>query len=139
MTKKHFISVLPGLLLLLSALKGSAQSKPYSPYRVHDNTVYISGQIGVSPTTGKLVDSTFTAEAQQVLDNVHKLLSESGGDMTTVVNVTVYLKDIGNYEAFNQVYLQYFKAPLPARTLVAVSGLAGGAHIEVAVVANKKK
>ncbi|WP_162996788.1 Rid family detoxifying hydrolase [Mucilaginibacter kameinonensis] len=137
----------PGLILLFFlatfSVNASAQSvntvRPYSTYKVSNGVVYASGQVGISATTGKLVTTSFEAEVNEVMQNISRLLKESGSDFSSVINVVVYLKDINRYAEFNKVYTKYFNAPYPARTCIAVADLPLGASVEIAVTAEQKK
>jgi len=130
------------VLLWCSGFMVKAQTantaKPFSAYQVHNGVIYVSGQIGVSPATGKLVNTSFNAEVNQVMDNIKGILNSAGSNMASVINVTVYLKDISQYAAFNQAYSKYFSEPYPARACVAVKDLAAGANLEIAVIAAQK-
>lgn len=101
--------------------------------------MFISGQIGVSQLAGKVVQSSFETEVNQAMENIKTILDDSGSDLSLVINVVVYLKDMSRYTEFNRIYLKYFNAPFPSRSCVAVKELAGGANIEVAAIAVQKK
>jgi 2-iminobutanoate/2-iminopropanoate deaminase len=140
----HFI--VKSLLILLSsfvafsstAQTSSVASKPYSPYRISHGLVFVSGQIGIAPKTGKLITSSFSAETEQVLTNIREVLRQAGLDFSDVVNVTVYLKSMDLYAELNTVYTTYFAEPRPARVCIAVQDLPGGANVEIAVVAGER-
>lgn len=104
--------------------------KPFSNFRAHNGLVFVSGQ------TGK--DTTFNAEVHHTLRNVSEVLKQAGSSMAQVISVTVYLRSLGQFAEFNSIYIQYFHAPFPARTCVAVADLVGDADIEVSVVAQKE-
>jgi 2-iminobutanoate/2-iminopropanoate deaminase len=108
---------------------------PFSPYRSVNGIVFVSGQIGVAPQSGKLVTSSFADEVKQTMTNIQAILQQANLQFSDVVTVTVYLKDISQFAAFNQVYVQYFQAPLPARTCVAVKDLVKNANVEITVTA----
>lgn len=108
---------------------------PFSPYRQVNGIVFVSGQIGVAPQTGKLVTSSFADEVKQTMANIQAVLQQAHLQFSDVVSVTVYLKDISQFAAFNQVYVQYFQAPLPSRTCVAVKELVKNANVEITVTA----
>lgn len=117
------------------AQSGKETPLPFSPYRAVNGFVFVSGQIGINPQTGKLVTSSFTDEVKQTMANIQGVLKQASVDFPNVVTVTVYLKDIKQFAAFNEVYVQYFQPPLPARTCVAVKELVLGANVEVTVTA----
>ena len=108
---------------------------PFSPYRAVNGFIFVSGQIGINPQSGKLVTSSFADEVKQTMANIQGVLRQASVDFSNVVTVTVYLKDIKQFAAFNEVYVQYFQAPLPTRTCVAVKELVLGANVEVTVTA----
>ncbi len=108
---------------------------PFSPSVGHDGLLFVSGQIGLSKDN-KLPNGTFSAEASQSIENVQSVLKEAGLTLKDVLSVTVYLKDIKQFEEFNQVYQRYFHAPFPARTCVAVKELVMGASVEISVIAS---
>lgn len=115
--------------------QSNTPSLPFSPYRAVNGFIFVSGQIGVNPQSGKLVTSSFADEVKQTMANIQGVLQQARVDFSNVVTVTVYLKDIKQFAAFNEVYVQYFQPPLPARTCVAVKELVLDANVEVTVTA----
>ncbi len=112
---------------------------PLSAVREAHGIVYVSGQLGIAskanpaPQTEKL---SFEAEARNAIENVRFVLkTEKGLALDDVINVTVYLADINNYELLNTIYAEYFEDPYPARAVVEVAQLPRGGQLEVAVVA----
>ncbi|ASZ13481.1 Rid family detoxifying hydrolase [Chitinophaga pendula] len=130
-------------ILLAGALPVFSQEKqpvrPYSSARASHGMLYVSGQVGIDPATGKLANETFEKEVSVVMGNIREILRQSGIDLSAIVNVTVYLKDMSQYAVFNRLYTLYFTAPFPARSCVAVKDLAAGANLEVSVVASLKE
>lgn len=108
---------------------------PYSPAVVVDNTMYISGQVGVDPTTHKLVPGGIGPETEQALTNIGGLLKVAGIDYNNVVKVTVLLSDINDWPAMNTIYEKFFKSHYPARAAYAVKNLPLGAKVEIEAVA----
>lgn len=108
---------------------------PFSPFRSVNGIVFVSGQIGVDPQSGKLATGSFAEEVKQTMANIKGVLEQAKLQFSDVVTVTVYLKDISQFTAFNEVYVQYFQPPLPARTCVAVKELVKGANVEITVTA----
>jgi 2-iminobutanoate/2-iminopropanoate deaminase len=107
----------------------------YSPgIRVGD-FLFLSGQIPLHPETGVLVEGGVEAQTRRVLENLSALLSAGGAAFEDVVKTTVYLTDIGDFQAFNAVYTEYFSRQPPARATVAVAGLPRGARIEMDAIA----
>jgi len=96
----------------------------------------VSGQIGIDPATGKLVEGGVREQARQALENLKAVVEAAGFSMEDVTFVVVFLRYISHYRDFNEVYAQYFKT-YPARAVVEVSGLPAGALVEVAAIAAK--
>ncbi len=109
--------------------------RPFSPAVWAGQTLYVAGQIGSDLKTGKIPE-TFEDEVKTCLDNVGVILKAAGLGFDDVVTVNVYLTDMSLFQRMNSVYISYFKEPRPARTTVGVSGLAGGAKIEITVAAH---
>ncbi len=107
---------------------------PFSPAVRSGGLIFFSGQVGVDPATGKLVDGGVEAEARQIFRNLATLLDAVGKSFADVVRAGVFLTDIGDFAAINAVYAEAFEAPFPARTTVAVAALPLGARIEIDVV-----
>jgi 2-iminobutanoate/2-iminopropanoate deaminase len=110
---------------------------PYSQAVEINGTLYISGQIGIDPKTGKVVEGDITVQTRQVFRNIEAILHAAGFSFVEVVKSTVYLSDITNYRAMNEVYGQYYFENHPARAAVAVKDLPMGALIEIETVAVK--
>lgn len=107
---------------------------PYSQALKVGNVVYCSGQIPLVPETGNLVEGDIKAQATQSLKNVKAVLTEAGADVTNVVKTTVYLADMADFGAVNEVYADFFGDHKPARSCVAVKELPKGAKVEVEVL-----
>jgi 2-iminobutanoate/2-iminopropanoate deaminase len=107
---------------------------PYSQAVMAGDLLYLSGNIGQDPKTGK-PPAAFGDEARQALDNLGKVLKAAGLGWPDVVKVNVYVKDMGKYEEFNKLYTETLPAPLPARTFLAVAEIPNGGQIEVEAVA----
>jgi 2-iminobutanoate/2-iminopropanoate deaminase len=107
---------------------------PFSAAVLGAPTGFLSGQIAQDPTTGDLVGHDAAAQARQVLANVGAVLDAAGKTERDVLRVALYLTDMADFAAVNAVYEDYFTAPYPARTAIAVAGLPRGALVEVDVV-----
>jgi 2-iminobutanoate/2-iminopropanoate deaminase len=111
---------------------------PYSQAIRAGNLLFTSGQIPLDPTTGTIVPGTIREQTTQVLSNLTAVLAAAGADMTHVVKTTVFLKDMADFAAMNEVYAEYF-APEgiipPARSTVEVARLPKDALIEIEVIA----
>jgi reactive intermediate/imine deaminase len=108
---------------------------PFSEAVRVDDTLYLSGQIGIEPGTMKVVPGGIREEARQALTNIKASLEAHGYAMRDVVKCTVMLADIAEWAAFNEVYKTFFAAPYPARSALGASGLALGARVEVECIA----
>lgn len=112
---------------------------PYSQAIIADDFVFLAGQIGINPQTGKLVEGGIEAETEQVLKNIEAVLKASKSDFDNVVKTTIFLADINDFARVNEIYARYFKAPFPARSTVQVAKLPRDARIEIEVTALVKK
>ena len=108
---------------------------PYSQAIEACGTVYVSGQLPIDPATGEFAQGGIQAEARQSLTNIKNILAEAGLTMQNVVKVTVFLADISNFAAVNEVYSEFFQAPYPARSAFAVAALPKGANVEIEAIA----
>jgi 2-iminobutanoate/2-iminopropanoate deaminase len=108
---------------------------PYSQAITAGNLLYCSGQIPLDPATDALVQGDLAAQTRRVLDNVGAILAAAGTSFARVVKTTVFLSDMNDFAAMNEVYATYFTAPAPARSTVAAAGLPKGARIEIEVIA----
>ncbi|MCS7104805.1 MAG: RidA family protein [Thermofilaceae archaeon] len=115
--------------------------KPIGPYsqavKVGD-FIFVSGQIGINPITGKLVEGGVREQARQALENIKAILEEAGSSIEDVVLAVVFITDMAFYRDLNDVYIQYFKTP-PVRAVVGVKELPAGALVEILVVAVKHR
>lgn len=110
---------------------------PYSQGIEAGGFVFASGQIPLDPSTGKFVDGGIQEQTAQALRNASNILKEAGTDLAHVVKTTVYLANMADFTAMNEVYAQFFSQPFPARSAVAVKDLPKGALVEVEVLAIK--
>lgn len=108
---------------------------PYSQAIEANGTVYVSGQLGIDPSTGSFAEGGAVAQARQSLTNISNILKEAGLSMKNVVKVTVLLADINDFAAVNEVYKDFFEAPFPARSAFAVAALPKGGKIEIEAIA----
>ncbi|WP_297741943.1 RidA family protein [uncultured Tessaracoccus sp.] len=120
----------------LSTNHAPAAIGPYSQAVRVGDFVYASGQIPLTPA-GELVEGDIAAQATQCLDNVEAILESAGLTMANVVKVTVFLTDMSDFAAANEVYGSRFAQPYPARSAVAVAALPKGANIEIEVIAHR--
>jgi reactive intermediate/imine deaminase len=95
------------------------------------NTVYLSGQIPLDPKSGELVTGDMEAQVRRVFDNLRAVALASGGDLSHVVKLNVFLTDLAHFALVNRVMAEYFKPPYPARAAVGVAALPRGASVEM--------
>ena len=112
---------------------------PYSQAVKANGFVFVAGQIGLEPISRKLIEGGIEKETPQIMENIKAILAEAGLELKHIVNTTIYMKDLSNFEVVNKIYGSYFTGEFPARTTVGVANLPGGANIEIAVVAVAKK
>ncbi|HEX9942542.1 MAG TPA: Rid family detoxifying hydrolase [Thermoanaerobaculia bacterium] len=123
----------------ISTDRAPAAIASYSQAVLVGDTPYLSGQVGIDPATGQLVSGGLQAEARRTLDNCKAILEAAGFRLADVVQVQVFLADVGDYAAFNEVYATYFfPSPAPARAAVAVAALPRGARVEVLMTARRQ-
>lgn len=108
---------------------------PYSQAIEVNGFVYASGQLPIDPATGAFPEGGVQEQTRQSLLNVKAILEEAGLTLANVVKTTVYLADMGDFAAMNEIYSQFFSQPFPARSAVAVRALPKGALVEVEVIA----
>lgn len=122
--------------IIVKTDKAPAAVGTYSQGVAVGGTYYFSGQIGIDPATGNLVDG-FSAQLKQVMKNIDGLLSSQGLSRESIVKTSIFLTDLNNFAEVNQAYVEFFKEPYPARSTVEVSKLPKGALVEIEVIAAK--
>ena len=108
--------------------------RPFSPYVRVDNMLYLSGQLGVVPGGG-LADGGVQGETRQTLENISRVLERAGSSMDRVVKCMVFMEDMNQWPAMNEVYVTFFPEHLPARSAFGSTGLALGAALEIECLA----
>jgi reactive intermediate/imine deaminase len=108
---------------------------PYSQAVRSGTTLYLSGPTPIDPATGKLVEGDVPTQARQVFENLKAVLAAADASFDDVVRVGIYLTDLANFAAVNEVMKQYFREPYPARTTIGVAALPLGAAVEIDLVA----
>ena len=114
--------------------RGPKAIGPYSTAVTSGGTCYLSGVLPVDPAAGKLVEGGAAQQARQVFENIKTILGEMDLSMTDVLKTTVFLTDLGNFSAVNEVYAEYFGPDYPARSCVQISALPMGAMLEVEAI-----
>ena len=117
--------------------KAPAAIGPYSQAIEVNGFVYASGQLPIDPVTGTFPEGGVKEQTKQSLLNVKAILEEAGLGLQNVVKTTVFLADMSDFMAMNEVYSQFFSEPFPARSAIAVKALPKGAKVEIEVVAAK--
>lgn len=119
----------------ISTSKAPGAIGPYSQAIRTGNLVSVSGQLPVDPATGNFAEGGIKELTRQSLLNVKHILEEAGTDMVHVVKTTVFLADMADFADMNEVYAQFFEAPFPARSAVAIKTLPKNARVEIECVA----
>lgn len=122
----------------LEAVRSELLAPPVGPFsqaiRVGD-FLFLSGQVGLDPVTGKLVEGGLERQAERIFANLAAVLEAAGKSLADVIKVGVFLTDMADFAALNAVYARHFREPYPARTTVAVAALPLGAAVEIDLVA----
>jgi len=108
---------------------------PYSQAIQFNNLIFTSGQIPIDPVSGQFIDGDIKAQTKQTIRNIENILTAGGSDISKVIKVTVYLKDINEFAAMNEIYEEYFGKSKPARSTIEATKLPKGALIELDAIA----
>ncbi len=108
---------------------------PYSQAVLSNGLLFCSGQIAIDPATNEVLKGTVTEQAILVMKNIKAVLTEAGGDFKNVVKTTIFLKNMSDFAAVNEVYGGYFTENPPARSTVEVSALPKGVDVEIEIIA----
>jgi len=115
--------------------RGPKPIGPYSQAVKANGLLYMSGQVALDPKTGEMVGSTIAEQTERVMNNIKGIIEAAGSNLHHVVKTTVYLKDMNDFAAMNEVYGKFFTAAPPARSTVQVSRLPKDALVEIDVIA----
>ena len=110
---------------------------PYSQAIVHGDMVFCSGQIGLDPASGKIVDGGVEAQVRRMLENLREVLLAAGFTLANVVKTTVFMVDLAEFDIVNRIYGEHFEAPYPARSTIQVSALPRNALVEIEAIARR--
>lgn len=121
---------------IIRPARAAAPVGPYNHAVRSGDLLFCSGQIPLEPATGQLVAGDIQAQTERVLENVRLLLEDQGLGFANVVKATVFMTNLGDFTAMNEVYQRYFTADYPARSTVQVAALPRGAQVEIEVVAS---
>ena len=116
--------------------KAPAAIGTYSQAVKVNGTVYLSGQIPLDPETMTLVEGDISVQIRRVFDNLSAVCQASGGDLSNIVKLNIFLTDLGNFATVNQIMAEYFQQPYPARAAIGVSALPKGAQVEMDGIAS---
>ena len=122
---------------IIACTKAPKAVGTYSQAVVAGNTIYVSGQLPIDAETGEFVPGGIKEQLHQVFKNLRYILEEAGYSMSDVVKANVFLSDLANFAALNEVYAQYFSEPYPARVAYQVAALPKAALVEIDVIAVK--
>lgn len=114
--------------------KAPAALGPYSQAVRLGDLVFLSGQVAIDPAKGKLVEGGIEAQARQVFRNLRAVCQAAGRDLDSILKLTIYLVDLGNFAQVNAVMAEIFTAPYPARATIGIAALPLGAEVEVEAV-----
>ena len=120
---------------IISTSEAPAAIGPYSQAVRSGNFLFCSGQIPLDPKTGNLVEGGITIQTRRVMENLKGVVEAAGSSLERVVKATVFLKNIGDFAAMNEVYAEYLGQAKPARSTVAVADLPRGALVEIDLIA----
>ena len=109
---------------------------PYSPAIRAGQLLFVSGQVPLDPATGQMVEGGIAEQTRRVLDNIGALLKAADRSFADVVRTTIFLADMNDFGAVNDIYGQYFSEPYPARATVQVARLPKDARVEIDVIAS---
>ena len=126
-------------ILLLCAPARADEPRPFSPVVEAGGVIYLAGHLGIDPATGKLVKGGIRNETMMTLSNIRQTLASVDASMRDVVRCQVFLADMDDFKKMNEVYRLSFPTNPPARTTVAVAGLARGAKIEIECTAVREQ
>jgi 2-iminobutanoate/2-iminopropanoate deaminase len=113
------------------------QGAPYSQGVVAGDFVFVSGQLGIDPAQGQVVEGGIVPQTEQVMKNLSAILEAAGLGLDDVVMTSIFLVDLQDFQAMNEVYASHLSEPYPARATVQIAALPSGARIEIAVTARR--
>jgi 2-iminobutanoate/2-iminopropanoate deaminase len=122
----------------VNSLSAPAAIGPYSQAIDAGDFVFLSGQVPIDPKTGELVQGDITVQTERVLENLAAVLEAAGCSFADVVKTTIFLTDLGDFQAVNATYGKRFTSAPPARATIQVSALPKGARVEIDAIAKKR-
>lgn len=121
---------------IINTTAAPAPIGPYSQAVMTEKTLFVSGQIALSSESGNMIQNTIIDETNQVMKNLAAILEAAGMGFENIVKTTIFLKDLNDFVAVNEVYGKFFNNHFPARETVEVSKLPKGANVEISVIAS---
>jgi len=116
---------------IVSTNNAPAAIGPYSQATIHNNVLYVSGQLPIDPASGELITGDIKNQVKQVMQNLKAIVEAANGQMQNVLKTTILLVDMSHFAAVNEVYASYFPTNPPARICYQVCGLPKGAEVEI--------
>lgn len=113
------------------------QGAPYSQGIVAGDLVFVSGQLGIDPAGGHVVEGGIVEQTEQTMRNLAAVLEAAGSSLENALMVSIFLVDLGDFQAMNEVYARHLTEPYPARATVQIAALPSGARVEIAVVGHR--
>jgi 2-iminobutanoate/2-iminopropanoate deaminase len=113
------------------------QGAPYSQGVVFGDLVFVAGQLGIDPTTGEVVEGGIGPQTERAMENLRAILEEAGSSLEKVLKTSIFLVDLADFTAMNEVYARFLSEPFPARATVQIGALPSGARVEIEAVAHR--
>jgi len=120
---------------IIATKNAPAAVGPYSQATLAGGLLFVSGQIAIEPATGKLIDGSPVEQARLIMKNIGAILKEAGASYSDIVKCDIYVTDLGQFKAINEVYAKFFETEPPARATVEVSALPLGVDVEISAIA----
>lgn len=122
-------------LQIVNTEKAPAPVGPYNQCIVHNGVAYLSGQIAIVPATNEIIRDDLTAETHQVMKNIIAVLNEMNLTLDNIIKCSIFISDMNNFAAINEIYASYFNEYFPARECVEVACLPKNVNVEISVIA----
>ncbi|HEX2045553.1 MAG TPA: RidA family protein [Gaiellaceae bacterium] len=113
------------------------QGAPYSQAIVFGDLVFVAGQLGIDPESGEVVAGGIVEQTERAMQNLRAILEEAGSGLDKVLKTSIFLVDLGDFAAMNEVYARHLTEPFPARATVQIAALPSGARVEIEAVAHR--
>jgi 2-iminobutanoate/2-iminopropanoate deaminase len=113
------------------------EGAPYSQGIVFGDLVFVAGQLGIDPATGQVVEGGISAQTERVMENIQAILEEAGSSLDKLLKTTIYIVDLADFAALNEVYARYLEEPYPARATIEIGSLPSGALVEIEAIAHR--